>query len=68
MCFLFGGFKYQQQSFSMLANKVGSSLLFLACIAIIIPSAARLLYGGDVITEATTLNLSHAIAILLIFM
>ncbi len=35
MCFLFGGMKHKQQRFNALANKVSSSLLFLACIAII---------------------------------
>lgn len=66
MCFLFGGMKHKQQRFNALANKVSSSLLFLACIAIIIPTAAKMFYGGEIITEKTLFNLSHAIAILLI--
>lgn len=41
MCFFFGGFRHKQQTFNALANKVSSSLLFLACIAIIIPSTAK---------------------------
>ncbi|EFN51117.1 hypothetical protein CHLNCDRAFT_37529 [Chlorella variabilis] len=40
-CFLFGGMKYKEQRFSTLANKMASSLLFLACIGIMIPSTAR---------------------------
>lgn len=68
MCFLFGGIKHKQQTFNALANKVSSSLLFLACIAVIIPSTAKVFYGEKIITEATLFNLSHAIAILLIGM
>jgi hypothetical protein len=36
---------------SALANKVSSCLLFLACIGIIIPSTAKVIYGGEVITS-----------------
>jgi Ca2+/H+ antiporter len=48
MCFLFGGMQHKQQTFNTLANKVSSSLLFLACIAIIIPSTAKMFYGKEV--------------------
>ena len=51
MCFFFGGLKYKEQRFSTLANKVSSCLLFLACIGIIIPSTAKIIYGGEVITS-----------------
>jgi uncharacterized membrane protein SirB2 len=67
MCFFFGGLKHKEQRFSTLANKVSSCLLFLACIGVIIPSTAKILYGGDVITRDVLFNLSHAIAIVLIF-
>ncbi|KAK2080034.1 hypothetical protein QBZ16_002430 [Prototheca wickerhamii] len=67
MCFFFGGLRYQQQKFSPLANKVGSSLLFVACIGIIIPTMAKRIYGSEVMTDGALLSLSHAIAILLIF-
>lgn len=67
MCFFFGGLKYKEQRFSALANKVSSCLLFLACIGIIIPSTAKVIYGGEVITKDVLFNLSHAIAIVLIF-
>ncbi|EFN54061.1 hypothetical protein CHLNCDRAFT_36262 [Chlorella variabilis] len=67
MCFFFGGLKYKEQRFSTLANKVSSCLLFLACIGIIIPSTAKIIYGGEVITKDVLFNLSHAIAIVLIF-
>ena len=36
---------------STLANKVSSSLLFLACIAIMIPSTAKVVYGPAIITS-----------------
>lgn len=65
-CFFFGGLRYHEQSFNHTANKVASSLLFMACIAIIIPSTAKVVYGGGVITPATLTNLSHVIAVLLI--
>ncbi|PSC67539.1 manganese resistance 1 [Micractinium conductrix] len=65
-CFLFGGMKYKEQRFSPLANKVSTSLLFLACIGILIPSTARMIYGKHVMTEQVLLNLSHVIAITLV--
>lgn len=67
-CFLFGGFKHKQQRFNTLANKVSSSLLFLSSISIIIPTAAKGVYGSKVITPETLVKLSHAIAILLVAM
>jgi Ca2+/H+ antiporter len=51
MCFFFGGLKYKEQRFSTLANKVSSCLLFLACIGIIIPTTARIIYGGEVVSS-----------------
>lgn len=47
--------------------QVGSSLLFVACIGIIIPTMAKRIYGSEVMTDAAVINLSHAIAILLMF-
>jgi hypothetical protein len=67
-CFLFGGFKHRQQVFNTLANKVSSSLLFVSCISIIIPTAAKSVYGDKVMTRESLINLSHAIAILLVLM
>jgi hypothetical protein len=67
-CFLFGGFKHRQQVFNTLANKVSSSLLFVSSISIIIPTAARTVYGDKVMTRDSLVNLSHAIAILLVLM
>ncbi|KAH7624753.1 putative Ca(2+)/H(+) antiporter [Nannochloris sp. 'desiccata'] len=67
-CFLFGGFKHRQQVFNSLANKVSSSLLFVSSISIIIPTAAKTVYGDKVMTRDSLINLSHAIAILLVIM
>ncbi|KAK9809251.1 hypothetical protein WJX72_012117 [[Myrmecia] bisecta] len=64
-CFLCGGMRYQQQSFSALVNKAGCSLLFLACIALAMPTAARSFYGDAMMTQAVELQVSHIIAILL---
>lgn len=38
----------------------------MACIAIMIPSSARVVYGHKVITHTTLTHLSHIIALLLI--
>jgi hypothetical protein len=67
-CFLFGGIKHKIQLFNALANKVSSSLLFLASIAIIIPTSAKTVYGEAAITPTVLRNLSHAIAIALIIL
>ena len=67
-CFLFGGFRHKQQIFNTLANKVSSSLLFVSSISIIIPTAAKTMYGEKVMTRESLINLSHAIAILLVLM
>ena len=45
-CFLFGGWKYKVQKFNAVANQASSSLLFLSCIGIIIPTAAGYLEIG----------------------
>lgn len=47
---------------STFANKVSSSLLFLACIGILIPSTARMVYGKHVITGAGTAPAAARIA------
>ena len=42
------------------------SLLFLACIALMLPTAARAVYPQKEMSDATILAISHYIAILLI--
>ncbi|BDA44139.1 Ca(2+)/H(+) antiporter [Coccomyxa sp. Obi] len=67
-CFLCGGSKYKQQSFNLMVNKACCSLLFIASVAIVIPTSALSFYGPERITNDTLRNLSHAIAILLILL
>ncbi|CAL8470121.1 g9663 [Coccomyxa elongata] len=67
-CFLCGGSKYKQQSFNLMVNKACCSLLFIASVAIVIPTSALSFYGPQRITNDTLYNLSHAIAILLIIL
>ena len=67
-CFLFGGFRHKHQRFNTLANKVSSSLLFLSCISIMIPTTAKSVYGDQVMSRDALVSLSHAIAIMLVGM
>ncbi|KAI8464495.1 MAG: cation exchanger 1 [Monoraphidium minutum] len=64
-CFFFGGLRYQVQSFNATANQATSSLLFLSCIAIIIPTAATNLGGGGGSQEAI-LSISRGTAVVLL--
>ena len=68
MCFFFGGLTHKQQRFSTLANKMAASLLFLAAVGLIIPSTAKIIYGGTVMSPEVLTNLSHAISLTLMFM
>ncbi|KAK9829782.1 hypothetical protein WJX72_007883 [[Myrmecia] bisecta] len=65
-CFLLGGTKYKQQSFNAPLNKASCALLFLAAIAITIPSAGPLLYGADVISPIDVIRISRGTAIMLV--
>ena len=67
-CFFFGGARYKTQRFNNTGNKAATSLLFLACISIVSPTAARVVYGADVITNDTLAVLSRFIAILMVSM
>ena len=67
-CFFFGGLKYKTQRFNNVGNKAATSLLFLACISIVSPTAARYVYGAAVITDATLAVLSRTISVLLVSM
>jgi Ca2+/Na+ antiporter len=66
--FLFAGLRYKGSRFNTLANKVSCSLLFLATISIMIPTAARVAYGKDVVTDRTITQLSRAIAAVLLIL
>ncbi len=65
-CFLIGGIKYPTQKFSATVNKASCSLLFLACIAIVIPTAAPALYATTVLDDTAVYNISHSTAIILV--
>jgi len=65
-CFLFGGLKHKDQSFNAAGNKAANSLLFLACISIVTPTMASVIYGPNVMTPDALKLLSHAIALLLV--
>jgi Ca2+:H+ antiporter len=67
-CFFFGGTKYKTQYFNNTGNKAATSLLFLACISIVSPTAARHVYGASVITDTTLQVLSRTISVLLVSM
>ena len=44
--FLLGGLKYHVQEFNRVSARLQASLLFLATIALLVPSAIRLADGG----------------------
>lgn len=46
-CFFFGGLRYPTQEFNAVANQATSSLLFLSCIGITLPTAANMLWRDD---------------------
>jgi Ca2+:H+ antiporter len=66
-CFLVGGTQYHQQSFNAGFNKAMCSLLFLACIALALPTAGATLYSRDKLSEGAILSVSHGTAVMLIF-
>lgn len=68
MCFFCGGARYKEQSFSTMINKACCSLLFLSCIALIIPTAAHHLYGSEQVDTRTVQNMSHGTAVLLVIL
>ncbi|WPT13173.1 hypothetical protein PSENEW3_00001017 [Picochlorum sp. SENEW3] len=67
-CFFFGGSRFKTQQFNSAGNKAATSLLFLACISVITPTMASVLYGPDVMAPETLQLLSHCIAVLLVGM
>ncbi|KAI8112154.1 hypothetical protein M9434_003478 [Picochlorum sp. BPE23] len=67
-CFFFGGSRFKTQQFNSAGNKAATSLLFLACISVITPTMASVLYGPDAMAPETLQLLSHCIAVLLVGM
>ena len=73
-CFLLGGTKHKHQQFNTMLNKACCSLLLLACIGLIIPTAAARFFQPDTkhedapsITTSGVANMSHATALILAF-
>lgn len=64
-CFFLGGLKYKEQTFNATANKASASLLFLAAIALTIPSAGLHLYGQEVLSDTEVMTTSYTTAIIL---
>ena len=76
-CFLLGGTKKKHQEFNIMLNKACCSLLLLACIGLVMPTAANIFFhdnaGNDEqpavprITTHGIANMSHATAVILGF-
>jgi Ca2+:H+ antiporter len=65
-CFLFGGARFKVQNFNAVANQATSSLLFLSCISIVLPTAAmQLSYSGEV-TQVELLGISRWMAVIML--
>jgi hypothetical protein len=58
--------RYQTQTFNATANQATSSLLFLSCIAIIIPTAATSFAGDGSAGQEWILELSRGTAVVLL--
>lgn len=67
-CYLVGGLRFPEQRFSTLANKAYCSLLFMACIALLVPTAAPLMYRRGALPPDTLVSISRATAAILISM
>lgn len=76
-CFLLGGAKHKHQKFNTMLNKACCSLLLLACIGLVIPTAANIFFpdtagNGELpptprITTHGIANMSHATSLILGF-
>ena len=64
-CFFLGGIRYKEQTFNATANKASASLLFLAAIALTIPSAGLHLYPAGVLSDSEVMTTSYTTAIIL---
>jgi Ca2+:H+ antiporter len=65
-CFLFGGARYKVQNFNAVANQATSSLLFLSCISIVLPTAAMQLSLADEVSQSELLGISRWTAIIML--
>lgn len=65
-CFLFGGARFKVQNFNAVANQATSSLLFLSCISIVLPTAAMQLSLADEVTQTELLGISRWTAVIML--
>jgi Ca2+:H+ antiporter len=67
-CFLFGGIYFKQQEFNAVANQASSSLLFLSCIGVVLPTAAAQLApaGKPGMSAKDVLDISRGTAVILL--
>lgn len=65
-CFLFGGLRYKKQSFNAMSNRVCSSLLFLAVIGIVMPTAAFNLVHDHQAKPTWILDISRITAVIML--
>lgn len=65
-CYLVGGLIYAEQRFSTLANKAFCSLLFMACIALLVPTSVSIFYDDRVMPPSSVLALSRATAVVML--
>ncbi|KAJ7727286.1 Calcium/proton exchanger [Mycena maculata] len=69
MCFFAGGVKFSEQGFGASATQLNSSLLTISVIAVLLPAAFRfsVTTDSDPNSGSDILNLSHGVAIILLF-
>ena len=67
-CYLVGGVIYAEQRFSTLANKAFCSLLFMACIALLIPTSVSIFYDDRTLPPDSVLALSRATAVVMLLL
>jgi Ca2+/H+ antiporter len=58
--------RFKMQNFNAVANQAASSLLFLSCIGVVIPTAAGWLLGGSGVSDAALLSISRGTAVVLL--
>jgi len=65
-CFVLGGIKFSRQEFNMTAAQTSSSLLSLACLAMLIPAAFAASIGPEISDDSGIQHLSQGSAIVML--
>lgn len=66
--FFVGGLKHHTQDFNPVSSRVYSSMMFIAVISLVVPSAFSRLFGGaDVLREEYLLNIGLAVVLLVTY-